>query len=561
MAITDKKILIPRKILTPNGRGIYGARFNGITGATAGANQIVYGERWVRAHYPSRAVQGPISFACWGYVDQATIDNDWCAIQITDENSANDYMRFGTSDSSDTPGAAHVRYMWNDNGSITSSFSDAATEIQPRTWFHMAATESGTAQAVYLNGGNKGTDTQNRTALDINGVDSICIGRENDSSSSDTWNGALLWPAVWRAVLTDDEITMLAGGFPPWKIRPESLIFFAPLDGRRNDLIEQTTGYAPNPGGSGQGGAQVPGLPHIGYMPYTGSIPLAGYQDYDDTLISDIPKDVRFTTVPKIVPRIEQPPVSTQLDSTDNPFVRDLTYAYNFASGRTPNPDLVNSVIPSNTDMISGNTQIPKYGSASYMATTGTSGDIWGTNYDPGWANSQPNSGIILIRVSSTESGHIIGQRDGDTTRWQFYHNGSGGLFYRKGTTASSIAGFFVGDNWYLFGWSCSDLSSTSDCRVYKNGLFVSDEGISVNGDAISTDITLGHRWAVKPTTGYAGAFDYALVAIWERKLTDEEHAIIASNPWQIFKPKETLVPIIDPLPKLARFNKPWEPV
>ena len=42
--------------------------------------------------------------------------------------------------------------------------------------------------------------------------------------------------ALWNAFLTDDEITSLSKGFKPYRVRPQSLVFYAPLIRDLNDI-------------------------------------------------------------------------------------------------------------------------------------------------------------------------------------------------------------------------------------------------------------------------------------------------------------------------------------
>jgi hypothetical protein len=43
--------------------------------------------------------------------------------------------------------------------------------------------------------------------------------------------------AVWNAALTDAEVAILATGFSPKKVRPQSLVFYAPLVREVRDLV------------------------------------------------------------------------------------------------------------------------------------------------------------------------------------------------------------------------------------------------------------------------------------------------------------------------------------
>ena len=48
--------------------------------------------------------------------------------------------------------------------------------------------------------------------------------------------GSIAEAAIWSAALTDDEILSLAKGFTPDQIRPQSLVFYAPLIRELQDL-------------------------------------------------------------------------------------------------------------------------------------------------------------------------------------------------------------------------------------------------------------------------------------------------------------------------------------
>jgi hypothetical protein len=104
------------------------------------------------------------------------------------------------------------------------------------TWHHVAGVFSSNAsRTVFLDGGNEGTNTANRNMSD---ADSVVIGAR--------WNNSLIFFAgpiaevgIWNAALTADEIASLAKGMTCDKIRPQSLVFYAPLV---RDLIDTKGG-------------------------------------------------------------------------------------------------------------------------------------------------------------------------------------------------------------------------------------------------------------------------------------------------------------------------------
>ena len=53
---------------------------------------------------------------------------------------------------------------------------------------------------------------------------------------------------------------------------------------------------------------------------------------------------------------------------------------------------------------------------------------------------------------------------------------------------------------------------------------------------------------------------EFYLSLVWDRALTENEVKSISKNPWQIFKPREIMVPINEDLPELGTFEKPFDP-
>jgi len=77
-----------------------------------------------------------------------------------------------------------------------------------------------------LNGGGNTTNTDN---LVISGFTQIGIGARYTDSWGGFYNGDIAEPAIWNAALTAAEIASLAKGMTPDKIRPQNLVFYAPL--------------------------------------------------------------------------------------------------------------------------------------------------------------------------------------------------------------------------------------------------------------------------------------------------------------------------------------------
>lgn len=95
-------------------------------------------------------------------------------------------------------------------------------------WAHACAVyASSTSRTAYLNGGGAATNTSTSNPT---GFTRIQIGARRVSSTNDNFfSGRIGEVGVWSAALTAKEIEALAAGVACSKIRPQSLVFYAPM--------------------------------------------------------------------------------------------------------------------------------------------------------------------------------------------------------------------------------------------------------------------------------------------------------------------------------------------
>lgn len=114
--------------------------------------------------------------------------------------------------------------------------ASTTTTIATGTWYHGLATftTDGAAQAgsasrtAYLNGGGAGTNSTTVTLMDNCGA--VNIGsRLAGSTRSEFFNGRIAEVAVWNAALTASDALALASGVRASLVRPDKLVFYAPL--------------------------------------------------------------------------------------------------------------------------------------------------------------------------------------------------------------------------------------------------------------------------------------------------------------------------------------------
>lgn len=121
-----------------------------------------------------------------------------------------------------------------------SAVSTTSGVITTGTWAQAGAVySSATSRVAYLNGIAATVETTN---IAVTTADAVGIGARAASGVWDVYfDGRIAEVGIWNAALTADEMAALAKGFSPRLIRPQSLVFYAPLV---RDLIDVRGGLA-----------------------------------------------------------------------------------------------------------------------------------------------------------------------------------------------------------------------------------------------------------------------------------------------------------------------------
>ena len=171
----------------------------------------------------------PFTFACWFNVDTLTSANGAVLLGIFHPAGFSRYlMSIGQAPS--------PLYAFQTNASNVGAFAISTTNVSTATWSHGAAVfASNTERSVFLNGGNNATNTTNNAPTNAN-ITRIGIGAQffNSTTASPT-NGKIAEVGIWNAALTAAEIASLAKGMTCDKVRPQNLVFYAPLVRDLND--------------------------------------------------------------------------------------------------------------------------------------------------------------------------------------------------------------------------------------------------------------------------------------------------------------------------------------
>ena len=176
----------------------------------------------------------PLTMACWFYPNNATanltlmamsplwtnIGNPGYYVMSANGSAAGDPIQIGTD-------------------SFGNTFVNSTAGFTANNWHHACGVfTSTTSRTVYLDGGNSATNTFNHSPNSP--VQGLRIGQFVQNFER-RMNGRIAEVGIWNAALTAAEIASLAKGMTCDKVRPQNLVFYAPLV---RDLIDAKGGRA-----------------------------------------------------------------------------------------------------------------------------------------------------------------------------------------------------------------------------------------------------------------------------------------------------------------------------
>ena len=121
---------------------------------------------------------------------------------------------------------------------VNQGSADSTIGFSANSWQHGCGVfASNTSRTVYLDGGNSAVNT---TSIEPSGVNQIRVAsRPLISVEGLFFDGQVAEVGIWNAALTAAEVASLAKGMTCDKVRPQNLVFYAPLI---RDLIDAKGG-------------------------------------------------------------------------------------------------------------------------------------------------------------------------------------------------------------------------------------------------------------------------------------------------------------------------------
>ena len=164
----------------------------------------------------------PFTASLWFRAD--SIGKSGTALFIGDKDVADEQYRLQIAGA-----VAGDPVRWRIRNSAGTLTIATTTGYSANIWHHACAVEaSATDHRVFIDGGSKATSTTSKT---VAGSDRLTVGRNGDSTPDGEYDGRVCELAIWNVALTDEEVKALAGGVSPLRIRPDNLVFYAPIFG------------------------------------------------------------------------------------------------------------------------------------------------------------------------------------------------------------------------------------------------------------------------------------------------------------------------------------------
>ena len=170
----------------------------------------------------------PITMACWAKGNSAAN-----AYIFALGSSASSNPILGLTITSNKEARVFIRADSGSSGELvgTSVVFGASTP-----WNHICFTNDSSARKLYVNGVEEDTDSGITTAITLNRVGIAALIRNGVGSY---YGGEIASAGIYSVALTAAEVASLADGMTCDKVRPQSLVFYAPLV---RDLIDYKGG-------------------------------------------------------------------------------------------------------------------------------------------------------------------------------------------------------------------------------------------------------------------------------------------------------------------------------
>jgi hypothetical protein len=173
----------------------------------------------------------PLTMACWFNAKNTTTSHSLVALTPNTGTTDRRFALIGLNS-----GINPIRFFCSPT---TGTAADTTTGFTANNWFHACGVAaSSTSISAYINGGSSSSPAG---TISPSGINTVGIGARYVNGWGSYADCRIAEVGIWNAALTAAEIASLAKGMTCDKVRPQSLVFYAPLV---RDLIDQKGGRA-----------------------------------------------------------------------------------------------------------------------------------------------------------------------------------------------------------------------------------------------------------------------------------------------------------------------------
>ena len=168
----------------------------------------------------------PFTLACWFYPDSLTQFGTLCGVQ----NLSNGHRALLLAENTGLTVPGQTLLQITANGGVGANVTArSTTSYVANQWQHACGVFTSTSsRTAYLDGGGSATNTTSYSPTF--GTPTVSTGARNNGTSWGLYHdGGVADAAVWNAALTAAEVASLAKGMTCNLVRPQSLVFYAPL--------------------------------------------------------------------------------------------------------------------------------------------------------------------------------------------------------------------------------------------------------------------------------------------------------------------------------------------
>lgn len=181
----------------------------------------------------------PLTIAAWFYPTRNTARTVIVSLADTFGNNAGLQMFYALVEDGTVAGDPIA--ATKQDGNVTAADAFSTTGFSTNSWHHGCAVfTSTTSRTIYLNGGSSATNTTtvNTNASTVDKTAIACLGR---STNVAFFQGRVAEVGIWNVALNAEEAASLAKGITCDKVRPNALVFYAPLVRNIQDVRQGVT--------------------------------------------------------------------------------------------------------------------------------------------------------------------------------------------------------------------------------------------------------------------------------------------------------------------------------